>query len=46
MSVLVSETPGVRMLVVKNALGGVAARIVTAESSRARTYGSACVRVT
>ena len=43
---LVSDTPGVRMLLLKKALGGVAASSVAAESSRARTYGSASARVT
>src|SRR4051812_9735911 len=39
-------TPGVRMLALKNALGAVVAIASRAESSSARTYGSATLRPT
>ncbi len=39
-------TPGVRMLSLKNVLGGVVASSAAAESSSARTYGSDCERGT
>ena len=37
-------TPGVRILALKNALGGVAAIVAAAESSSERTYGQRLAR--